>query len=481
MQEKSIAVLPFVNMSADKDNEYFSDGISEEILNALTKVADLKVAGRTSSFFFKGKNENLTTIGNTLGVAHVLEGSVRKQGGKVRITAQLIRTKDGFHLWSDTYDGDLSDVFALQEKIARAITSELKVVLRGTQATRLVDAGTANPEAYALYLQASATFNRRDSARYAEAMKQLEQAITLDPRFARAYSRLAALYGVALSAGTVDFDVAIAAAEKFALRASQLDPTLAEPHAVLNLNFRYQRKYREANQAGARALALEPDDVTTNFWHALDLIQAGYLRRGIAALDRTLQLDPLLPNALLWRGRAHIDDGELEQGERLLRRAAEGGHSFAGIGLSRLEQARGNRDAAISQLAAGLEYFSTAFPAGAAEVFARACYGDAEAKTRALALIDAHLASKPSHVSGVVAYVLVHSGEPARAFALLQDTPTTNDGLVMGELFGPPLAAARRAPEFAEFVRRMGLAAYWDEAGPPDQCRKDAKGDYACE
>ena len=112
VSEKSIAVLPFVNMSADKDNEYFSDGISEEILNALVKVADLKVAGRTSSFYFKGKNESLITIGETLGVANVLEGSVRKQGEKVRITAQLIRTKDGFHLWSETYDGDLKDVFA---------------------------------------------------------------------------------------------------------------------------------------------------------------------------------------------------------------------------------------------------------------------------------------------------------------------------------------------------------------------------------
>ncbi len=118
---KSIAVLAFVNMSADKNNEYFSDGVAEEILNALTKIDDLKVAGRTSSFYFKGRNETINTIGSTLGVAHVLEGSVRKQGDKVRITAQLIRAKDGFHLWSETYDGDLKDVFALQEKIAQAI------------------------------------------------------------------------------------------------------------------------------------------------------------------------------------------------------------------------------------------------------------------------------------------------------------------------------------------------------------------------
>ena len=478
--QKSIAVLPFVNMSADKDNEYFSDGVSEEILNALAKVDGLKVAGRTSSFQFKGSNESLTSIGETLGVAHVLEGSVRKQGDRVRITAQLIQVKDGFHLWSETYDGDLADVFELQERIARSITGALEVVLQGAQAKRLVNAGTANPEAYALYLQASATFNRRDAARYSEAMAQLGQATRLDPGFARAYSRLAALHAVALNADTIEFDVAMAAVEKFARRALQIDPSLAEPHAVLGLAFNNRRQYRESNASFARALALEPDDVTTNFWRAVTWINSGYRRQGISALDRTLQLDPLLPNALVWRGREHVADGELDEGERLLRRAAEGGHSFVGISLSKLERARGNREAAMSQLAAGLRYFTNAFPEGTEEVFARACFGDAAAKTRALALIDDYLATRPTHLSGLVPYVLIHTGEPARAFALLQDKPTNNDSLVMGELFGPPLAEARRAPEFAVFVRRMGLAAHWDAFGAPEPCRKNAAGDYAC-
>jgi len=478
---KSIAVLAFENMSADKDNEYFSDGVAEEILNSLAKVKSLKVAGRTSSFSFKGKHEDLRAIGKTLGVAHILDGSVRKQGDKVRVTAQLIRSDDGIHLWSEVYDGNLDDVFALQEKIARAITTELDIVLNGTQATRLVDAGTTNAEAYALYLQASATFNRRDSARFGEAIAQLEQATALDPGFARAYSRLAALYGVALNADTVAFDDAVANAERFAHRASQIDPTLAEPHAVLGLNFRYQRKPREAAAAFARALALEPDDVTANFWWAITLTQSGYRRQGIVALDRTLQLDPLLPNALFWRAREHIADGEVDQGERLLRRAEEGGHSFVGLAEWPLERSRGNRDVGIARLAEGLDYFSTAFPPGSTQTFARACFGDAESKAQALALIDAHLATHPKYLSGVVVYVLLHAGEPARAFALMQDRSTTNDGLVMGELFSPTLAEARRTPEFPEFLRRIGLAAYWDEFGAPEQCRKNAKGDYNCD
>nr|MBP8081319.1 hypothetical protein [Arenimonas sp.] len=190
---KSIAVLAFTNMSADRDNEYFSDGIAEEILNSLAKVKDLKVAGRTSSFYYKGKNQDLRAIGKALGVAHVLEGSVRKQGDKVRVTAQLIRSEDGIHLWSETYDGDLKDVFALQESIARAITDELKVVLQGKQAARLVDTGTDNAEAYALYLQATSIFNRRDGDHFPEAIAALEAATRLDPDYARAYARLASL------------------------------------------------------------------------------------------------------------------------------------------------------------------------------------------------------------------------------------------------------------------------------------------------
>ena len=188
--EKSIAVLAFSDLSPERDQEYFSDGMAEEILNALSKVKDLKVAGRTSSFHFKGRNEDLRTIGETLGVAHILEGSVRKQGDKVRITAQLIQVSNGFHLWSETYDGDMGDVFELQERIARAITDELEVVLQDGQAQRLVQATTENPEAYRLFLHAAAIIGRRDIARFSEAQAQLEEAIRLDPGFARAHARM---------------------------------------------------------------------------------------------------------------------------------------------------------------------------------------------------------------------------------------------------------------------------------------------------
>ena len=477
---KSIAVLAFADLSPKHDQDYFSDGIAEELLNALAKVNGLKVAGRTSSFHFKGKNEDLRTIGKTLGVANVLEGSVRTQGDKVRITAQLVRTQDGFHLWSESYDGDLKDVFALQEKIARKITDELQVVLSGKQREQLVDAGTSNPEAYALYLQATATFNRRDGARFDEAMAQLRQAIALDPKFARAWSRMATLEVVRSNYAGGNVEESMRDAERYARQASVLDPRLAEPHAVLSVNFTNQRRYREGDQEMKRALALDPNDVTTNFWNAVNLMMVGYRKRGDSALDRTLQLDPLLPNALVWRALNHIADGELDIAERQLQRAAEGGHTFVGLGMYKLHMARGDRAAAAKSLTTGLTYFVQGFPPQSAGVFARTCTGDAAAKREALQLIDDYLVKKPKVLSAIVPYVLICSGEVGRALAMTQSSPTNNDALFIPDILGRLRPEVQRTPAFAEFIRKTGLTAYWDEFGPPDLCHKDDAGEYVC-
>jgi TolB-like protein/Tfp pilus assembly protein PilF len=478
--EKSIAVLAFADLSPNRDQDYFSDGIAEELLNALAKVEDLKVAGRTSSFYYKGRNEDLRSIGKALGVANVLEGSVRTQGDKVRITAQLIRGQDGFHLWSETYDGDLKDVFSLQERIARKITDQLQVVLSGRQAEQLVDAGTSNPEAYALYLQATATFNRRDGANFDEAMKQLQQAIAMDPKFARAYSRMATLEAVRANYTEGNFSASLRDSERYARQASAIDPKLAEPHAALGLVLTEQRRYREAQEEMARALALDPNDVTSNFWNGVNLIMLGYREQAKIALDRVLSLDPLLPNGLVWRARIHIADGELDVAERQLQRAAEGGHGFVGIGTYWLELARGNRDAALKALTTGLTYFSQDFPPQSQDIFARSCMGDAGAKREALRLIDGYIAKEPTPLAGIVPYVLICSGEAARAFSLAQSAPTTNDSMMITELFSGLRHEPLSTPAFTEFARNIGLVAYWDEFGPPDFCRKDEGGAYVC-
>ncbi|MEO6172971.1 MAG: tetratricopeptide repeat protein [Arenimonas sp.] len=480
ISSKSIAVLAFADMSPGKDNEFFSDGVSEEILNALSQVKDMKVAGRTSSFYFKDRKENLQTIGSILGVANVLEGSVRKQGDKVRITAQLVQVKDGYHLWSKNFDGDMKDVFALQEKIARSITDELNVVLSGKQIRRLVNTGTENTEAFTLFLQATEIFNRRDGSRFNGAIKLLEQAIELDPRFARAHARLAALNAISGNYKSVDLDASMAAVELHAKHASELDSKLSEPYAALGLAYYQRRRFRESRQAFDSALKIDPNDATVNFWNGLTLISTGYLKQGTAALDRSLALDPMLPNALLWRGRAYVFDGDLKNAERLMNRAADGGLSFVGSGKSWLELARGNKVAAREQLVNSIRSFISDFPPEEADTFADACLGDTKAKERALALIDAYLAKKPKVISAIVPYVLIRSGEVSSGLRLIEGQPTSNDAMISSDLF-VMMREVLASPDFPEFARKIGWAELWDSYGPPDMCSKNAAGDYVCE
>ena len=294
---KSIAVLPFTDLSPQRDQQYFSDGMSEEILNALAHVKELKVAGRSSSFAFRDRNQDIRSIGSTLGVAHIVEGSVRKQGDKVRISAQLVQVSDGFQLWSESYDGEVRDIFSLQERIARAITDQLQVVLQGEQKSRLVKVATTDSEAYGLFLQATAIFNRRDSARFTDAAAQLQEAVRLDPKFARAHARLASLSSIA-PAYDVDLDQDEGTVVRTAQRAINLDPTLAEPHAAIGQLLFTQRRYTEAHAAYKQALAIDDNDTVANFWLATLLCSAGQPEPSAALLDKVLATDPMLPNAL---------------------------------------------------------------------------------------------------------------------------------------------------------------------------------------
>ena len=479
---KSIAVLAFTDLSPGHDQGYFSDGMSEEILNALAKVKDLKVAGRTSSFSFKGKNEDLRGIGKTLGVANVLEGSVRKQDNKVRITAQLIRTDDDFHLWSDSYDGDLSDVFALQERIALAITDKLQVVLQGDQKTSLVPVATTNPEAHNLYLQASAIFNRRDGAHFADAIVDLKQAIGLDPNFARAHSRLAALYDVVPQYSTnTDWRAAHEAALQYANSASALDPTLAESYAALGNAYSDERRHIDEHGAFARALALDPDDVTTNFWYSLTLLMDGYTSRGVHLLDRTLSIDPMLPNALRWRAKMELSTGDLAGAQRNAQRARDLGLQLVDMNLAEIAHARGDNATALERWTAGSHGYLQGMPDGSETIIASGLYGDDAARARALALIDAYLAQPHDQINWVAPYAMVLLGNPAKALAAMQANSTNNDADFFVLLWTPQGRAMRTSPAFGAFTRAVGLTELWDKVGPPDLCRKNTASDYVCE
>ncbi len=478
---KSVAVLPFSDLSPAHDQEYFSDGMAEEILNALAQVKDLKVAGRTSSFFFKGKNEDLRTIGKTLGVANVLEGSVRKQGDKVRITAQLIQVSDGFHLWSKTYDGDLKDVFELQERIARAITDQLQVVIAGEQKARLVPIATTSPEAYELYLQATAVFNHRDGPRMAEAIAKLAQATQLDPKFARAHARSASLSAIAGVYTDVNQEQTLAAAEREANIAIELDPTLAEPHAAFGTIYDYRRNWVAAQAEAERATVLDPNDPNAMLWRGLNLVDAGYLADGVGAIDRALKIDPLLPNALAWRSFCYFNAGDLEDARRTSQLAIDQGLLNAERNLALISHAEGRDAEAIAQFARGARGSLAAFPENAGIILAEGFYGSAKQRGDAMAMIDTYLAGHPKRVSHAAPWMLLLLGEPARALSLAQDPKTDIDTLLMFWLWAPQGAAARKLPQFPEFVRKLGLSELWDQRGPPSGCRREANADYVCD
>jgi TolB-like protein/Tfp pilus assembly protein PilF len=289
----SIAVLPFVNMSNDAENEYFCDGLAEELLNALAKIENLKVAARTSTFFFKGKNTNVSEIGNTLNVKTVLEGSVRKAGNRLRITAQLINAADGYHLWSERYDREMQDIFDVQDEITLAIVSVLKVKLLGEEKADVLKRGTDNTEAYELYLKGRYYANKFTLEGFDKALLYLNKAIEKDPKYALAYAGIAHAY---FYASTVHLPPAKALLEMKAAasKALELDDSVGEAHTLLALAAAYyDRNPREAHANFKRGIELVPNDVSTHQWYSVYLAMTGRFDEAISELKRAQELDPL--------------------------------------------------------------------------------------------------------------------------------------------------------------------------------------------
>ena len=292
---KSIAVLPFVNMSSDAEQEYFSDGITEEILNSLAAVKELKVAGRTSSFAFKGQNDDLRKIGDTLGVDHILEGSVRKAGATVRITAQLIHVEDGFHMWSETYDRELTDVFAIQEEIASEILGQLRANLLDEELEAFEPQRT-DPEVYDLYLLARQRIYARTQHTIRSAVDLLDQAIEKDPGYAPAYAQrgIAAIMLSDRSYGTIPDAEALRQGKRFVDRALELDENLAEGWAALGLYYANRpSEYELGVEALTKALALNPNLIDASNWLSIALSSLGDMSAQLQLIEDMTERDPL--------------------------------------------------------------------------------------------------------------------------------------------------------------------------------------------
>lgn len=294
IETASIAVLPFVNMSSDTENEYFSDGLSEELLNALAKVEDMQVAGRTSSFKFKGQNENLTQIGEELGVANILEGSVRKSGDRLRITAQLIRVSDGFHMWSETYDRELTagNIFDIQEEISRSVMQELKVRLLPAEEIQLTERPTQDIEAYNAYLAATQVGATRRAADLERAIELYEQAIRLDPTFAEAYAKLAFTLQLLHTFGDLPLEEMKIRMEENIAKALQLDENLAYAYQAQNGLYGYTLEFDKAKESAKKAYELAPNDASIVNSYYISLGQDA-LEEKWAMLKKAYKLDPL--------------------------------------------------------------------------------------------------------------------------------------------------------------------------------------------
>lgn len=310
--KKSIAVLPFVNMSADPDNEYFSDGISEEILNALVKVEGLQVTARTSSFFFKGKNMDVREIGSQLGVAHILEGSVRKAGNRVRITAQLVSSVDGYHFFSETYDRTLEDIFAVQDEIAHKITHRLREHLDETQhGQQLVKPPTLNLAAYDTYLKGLYYFNQWGGQGMGNAIPHFEKAIEMEPGFAQPHACLSMCHIFMAYGGQVAWKEAHAKANIHLKKVKELDADSPEVYfALFVYNCFSQQNWPGAIAAVKKGLERYPNQAS--LYHALSSLHCirGDLRAVVEAHKKGLQLDPLSIEMIFYMGVAYLWSGD---------------------------------------------------------------------------------------------------------------------------------------------------------------------------
>ena len=351
--EKSIAVLPFDNLSEDKANAYFAEGVQDEILTRLAKVADLKVISRTSTQRFKSAPENLPEIAKTLGVRNILEGSVQKSNDQVRVNVQLINARTDAHLWADTFDRKLTDIFSVESEIAQTIAETLQAKLTGSEKIQLAKKPTANPEAYELYLKGRFFWNKRTAADLKKSIDYFNQAIAKDPDYALAYAMMAQAW-LLLPAyeGGAPKDCA-PAAEAAIKKALSLDETSSDAHAALGmLRSVYQFDAAGATTDYERAIQLNPNDATAHHWLATDaLASLGQWERVVAEMTRARELDPLSLVINTNLGWALIQAHRLDEAIIQLRRTIEmdAGFQFAHRTLGRALELKGQVPEAMAE------------------------------------------------------------------------------------------------------------------------------------
>jgi len=453
--ERSVAVLPFIDMSEKKDQEYFSDGLSEELLNLLAKIPQLKVAARTSSFYYKGKDVRLDEIARALHVAHVLEGSVRKVGNRVRITVQLIRAADGYHQWSQIYDRELDDIFKVQDEIAAAVVGALKLKLLPNHKKLSAGSRTTNPAAHTQYLLGRQFFNRTNPDDFRRAVAAYEQAIALDPNYASAYAGLAVAENE-LSHNPENSLAEVLAGQQRALvaadRAIAIDPALSEGYAARGfLRFTINWDWTGAEADLSRAFELDPGSYRTYTCYACFLASLGRLSEALEINKKAIDLDPLSADTWFRRSIQLNAAGRLPEARKAAMRALEISpeHAFARFNLGVTSLLESNPKAALAE-------FQKANKARreAGVAMAEHSLGHVKESQRAL---DALVAGYASTNAYQVAEVYAWRGERDAAFDWLERAHAQHDGVLVQLKFDPLLTNLRADPRFAAMVNKMGL------------------------
>ena len=453
VSEKSIAVLPFLNESGDPGDEYFSDGLSEELIAALAQIDDLKVIGRSSSFRFKGKNEESKTIGEKLGVSTLLEGTVRKQADHVRIVAELINAADGRELWSRTFNRALKDIFAVQEEIAEAVAGSLELTLLGREDKSARNASTQSVEAHNAYLQGHFYFARRNLEDYRKAVGFFDEAIRLDPDYALAYAERSEAWTWIGDLSNEKQKEAWATARSDAEKAVAIGPRLSEAHAALGwVRFFVEWKFGEGLAELRRAKQLSPGNPTANDLLARVLVYLGHFQEAEELARQAIELDPLTFLARNNLARILYVEGKLDEAEASARKAAELQPTAASSHRWQVMIAilRGDGETALREAQMEPDAFYRRFVLALAH-YARGDRPAADAALTELIAQDRNVAAYQ------IAQVYAWRGETEKAFEWLQIAFDNHDTGMLSLLIDPLFRGLHHDARFNSLLVKTGL------------------------
>ena len=457
--QPSIAVLPFTDLSADKEQEYFCDGMAEEIINALTHVEDLRVVARTSAFAFKGEKMDIREIGKKLNVEAVLEGSVRKAGNRLRISAQLINIADGYHLWSEKYDRNMEDVFAIQDEISLTIVDRLKVKLLVGEKAKLIKRYTGDPEAYNFYLKGRYFYNKRTEEDMKRSIEYFERALEKDPKFALPCAGLAETYATFGFYHWWPYEEARSKAKEFALKGLEVDDSVGETHgAYANYILWYEWQWAEAEKEYKKAIQLSPSDVEARHMYAHLLEGSGRFDEAIAEMGRALELEPLSINLNTCMAQIHFFADNYDEAIDLLQKTIEmdPGFPLQYFWLGRVYLQKRELQKALEMFERGADFptIGTMVLGGLGLAYAVAGRRD-EAQGM---LEQMNNLSKERYVEPYyIAYIYMGLGNTEKVFDLLEQGFEEGDMYLLYLPIDPIFDELHEDPRFKALMKKMGL------------------------